>query len=333
MSIYTVKRLLCLLLALVLCAPFAACGAETGGDSSVSEAESSECSLEEDSSAESVASEQSSAEASSEEESSAVAVTDPGMPRNQCDEVYTADSIDSYFDGSVFIGYSIMMHFGRYINEWRSEIDGSYFGTARFCAGVGMSFRKDESATPDSEGAEGLPMYQGKAYNFADLPAATGCDTLYIGLMGFGDLRYPNDKSNCARNGYQCTKRGIIRIREKNPDLNIVILSSTYHTGDSDSQKHIEKGITNENIRKYNNMVLEYCNEVGIDFIDVSTCLTTYGGNLVKAYTTDGSYHIQKCAYDLWVDILRDYARAKTEGAWENLSEMPPLVHPDLEKE
>ncbi len=247
-----------------------------------------------------------------------------GTPLNELpdDSDITTDEVDTFFNNSVFIGYSIMMHFGRYVGEWRQDVDESILGEALFCAGVSMGFTTDRIQTPDTP-ENSLPLFQGQAYNFADLPAATGCDTLYIGLSGYSDLKRAEADETCVFSAYNEAVMGVERIKAKNPDLKIVLLSCTYNTEVFDGLT-VER-CTNAQVYEYNNLVLDYCNDNGIDFIDVSTMLTDSKGLLVEDYSTDGEYHIVKNAYYLWVEALRDYAKQKQEGTWKNIDDMPAL--------
>ncbi|MBQ4649023.1 MAG: hypothetical protein IJB76_07675 [Clostridia bacterium] len=245
-----------------------------------------------------------------------------GLVQLPLDEHVRASEIDSYFDDSLFIGYSIMMHFGRYVGEWRDSVDESILGTAQFCAGVSVGFTVDRTQTPDMP-ENSLPLYQGKAYNFADLPAATDAKALYIGLSAYSCLKRAPDDATCVLTAYNEAVMGIERIREKNPDLPIVILSGTYNT-------EIYEGLTRERcsnaqVLEYNNLVLDYCTENGIDFIDVSTILTDENGLLNEDFANDGEYHMVKNVYYIWIELLRDYAKQKQEGTWANPTDMPNL--------
>ncbi len=242
---------------------------------------------------------------------------DPLTPLNPLPEQLYADSVDSFFNDSLFIGYSIMMHFGRYVGQWRTEVDPSVLGNAIFCAAPGVSFNADKNQTPSTPD-NSLPIFRGQAYNFADLPAATGCKTLYIGLTVYSELSYSAGNVNGA---YNAVVAGIERIRAKNPNLNIVLLAGTYNSGIFQGLK--ERNHSNDKVLAYNNKVLDYCNSHGIDFVDVATPLVDHRGYFVADYATDGEYHIQKQAYCLWVRQLRDYARRKQNGTWQNITEMP----------
>ncbi len=253
---------------------------------------------------------ESESEESSEEESSVI--IDMDAPMNPLPETLATDPIDSYFNDSVFVGYSIMMHFGRYIGEWHSEIDASIMGNPLFYAGVGVSFYRDRT-DPSA-----LPLYQGKSYSFSELPTATGRNTIYIGLMGYSDV-----KRSGVDGAYVETISGIQRILEANPNVNLVILACTYNTGNYSNS--LPYSMNNGNVLRYNNMVLDYCTSIGIDFVDVATPQTTYNGYLPMEYSSDEEYHIAKQAFYLWVDVLRDYAKKKQAGTWQNMTDMPSL--------
>ncbi len=278
-------------------------------------------------------SEESSVEISTEEFSSAWEETSkpdeivkPKDPKDPITPIPTleADSIDSYFDKSVFIGYSIMMHFGKYVNQWRMDVDKSIMGNSLFCCGVGMCFTMNKGTSPDKPG-NALPSYQGQKYNFEDLPKATGSDTIFVGLMVYSETKR-SSVENCVNYATNVSIEGIQSIIDANPDVNVVVLSGTYNTGLYRTEEISPQRANNENVREYNSRVLKYCNENGIDFIDVSTPLLNGYGYMPKEYSSDKDYHISKEPFKIWIHILRDYARAKQNGTWRNISEMPPLV-------
>jgi len=127
----------------------------------------------------------------------------------------------------------------------------------------------------------------------------------------------------CVISAYNEAVMGIERIKAKNPDLKIVILSCTYNT-------EIFEGLTRERctnaqVLEYNNLVLDYCTQNGIDFIDVSTVLTDKNGLLNEDLSNDGEYHLLKNTYFYWLEALRDYAEQKQAGTWQNMEDMPTL--------
>ncbi len=239
-------------------------------------------------------------------------------------ETLETSSLDSFFDDSVFIGYSIMMHFGKYVNQWKIEIDESIMGDSKYCCGVGMNFTNNRKQTPDNPNNV-LPKYKGKSYNFEDLPSATNSKSMYIGLMPYSELKY-SSLENCIDYAINETIAGIEKIQEKNPDLHIVILSGTYNTGTWATGELPPERVNNANVRLFNIGVLEYCNQNDIDFIDVSTPMLDGRGYMPVKYASDRDYHIKKAPFKIWINIFRDYADKKQKGIWKNPETMPPLV-------
>jgi|GEM_PF-1147018 len=240
-------------------------------------------------------------------------------------ETLEISPLDSFFDDSVFIGYSIMMHFGKYISQWKIEIDESIMGDCTFCCGVGMNFKKNRTQTPD-EINNTLPKYQGEAYNFEDLPKAVGAKSLYIGLMPYSELK-SSTVQNCIEKAVNETINGLEKIKKENPDLHIVILSGTYNTGTYKTGQLNPERVNNNNVRLYNIKILEYCNENGIDFVDVSTPMLDGRGFMPVEYASDGDYHIKKEPFKIWINVLRDFADKKQRNVWKNPETMPPLVN------
>ncbi len=239
---------------------------------------------------------------------------DPYEPITPIPEYFAADPIDSFFNDSVFIGYSIMMHFGKYVNQWRIEIDETIMGDSIFCCAVGENFTNNRKNKV-------LTQYQGESYKFEELPKATNSSTMYIGLMPFSELQF-----HSLEGAVDESILGIESIRKSNPELKIVILSGTYNTGTYATGALNPETINNENIRIFNIEILKYCNENNIDFVDVSTAMLDGRGYMPVKYSSDRDYHIKKNPYKIWVNILRDYADKKQNGTWKNIETMPPLV-------
>ncbi len=315
------KTVLCLFLALALSIGcFTCCVGDSGEDSAdISKEESKENSVASDSSVENSSAEDSSNKDSSEE--SSYVPKNPNDPIMEIPENLYYTPIDDFFNDSVFIGYSIIMHFGRYVGNWRDTVESRLMGTAQFRAGVGMSFRANETQDPSWPDTP-LPKHEGVAYKFEDLPAAMGVKTLVIGLMPYSDMK-TGTPDTCALEGAKYAMRGLSIIKQKNPNLHIIVLSGTYNTGRGE-EIDLNR-VYNENIRTYNNYVLEYCNKIGVDFIDVSTPMTNGKGYFVREWASDRSYHIKQDPYKIWIQVLREYAEKKQAGTWKNYDVMPEL--------
>lgn len=319
------KSILCMLVAmLLLTGSFTCCINGTNETSQDVTADISTPSSEDSSQISEESSESADSAESSEEsiEESSVAPKDPDEPIMAIPTDFGYDPIDTYFDNSVFIGYSIMMHFGRYVDDWRLD-DERIMGTAEFRAGVGMNFRANKNQDP-TEPDTTLPKHNNVAYHFEDLPSAMGVKTLVIGLMPYSDMGL-GGPNTCVEKGSECEIEGLKKIKEKNPDLHIICLAGTYNTGVHKEGSIKLDRMNNQNVREFNNKILEYCNEAGIDFVDVATPLTNGYGYFIEEWASDGVYHIKQEPYKIWIEVLRDYATKKEAGTWQNLSVMPEL--------
>lgn len=227
-----------------------------------------------------------------------------------------ASEYDAYFNDSLFVGHSVMVHFKNYVSNWRKN-DASILGNALFGCSSSFSFYNNiNQSTTQADNV--LPKYQGQSYKIEDLVTVTGVKTVYLGLMGLNDLGMVGNADTCASLVADEVKTCIELIKEKNPDVNIVVLSSTYLVRGINYPK-----LNNKNMSRLNNYVLDYCNENGIDFVDVATPLIDGGGYLAGVYCSDNYCHLKQNAYYVWMDVLRDYAAKKQAGTWQNPDSIP----------
>lgn len=228
----------------------------------------------------------------------------------------TASDVDAYFNDSLFVGHSVMVHFKNYVTNWRKDYDG-VLGNALFGCSSSFSFYNNIHQTP-TQADSVLPKYQGQGYKIEDLVAVTGVKTVYIGLMGLNDLGMVGKADTCASLVADEVKQCLELIKEKNPDVNIVVLASTYLVRGVNYPK-----LNNKNMSLLNSYILDYCNENGIDFVDVATPLVDGGGYLAGVYCSDNYCHLKQNAYYVWMDVLRDYAARKQSGTWQNPESIP----------
>ncbi len=218
---------------------------------------------------------------------------------------------DVYFNDSLFVGHSVMVHFKNYVTSSRKTYN-DFLGNATFGCSSAFSFFNNKNQTPEQADSV-LPRYQGKGYKIEDLVTVTGAKTVYLGLMGLNDLGMFGKADTCARLAADEAIACIGRIKEKNPDVTVVVISSTYLTYHKSYAK-----LNNKNMSLLNNYVLDYCNENGIDFIDVATPLLDGNGDLATVYCSDDYCHLKNNAYHVWMNVLREYAEKKQSGAWVN---------------
>ncbi len=227
------------------------------------------------------------------------------------------DELDKYFEDSVFIGNSIMVHFSNYVSAKRSK-DPAFLGKAKILAASAYSFQLEFNKNLDTKY---MIKFQGEADHVWNIVEKSGAKNVYISLMALNELGLHPTES-CAEGTFNNTVKVIENIKEKCPDVNIVVLSNTYMVTGFNYQR-----LNNTNIYKLNSLALEYCNENGIDFIDISSGLNE-NGYLKTDYCLDPQKggqgcHLKQSCYDYWVSTLRNYAFAKQNGVYQNPTELP----------
>ncbi len=269
---------------------------------------------------------ESSTEEPSSEESSSVDIsgTEQNLPYKSFEGITVstlgASEYDEYFADSMFIGNSIMVHFYNFNDMMRSKQPG-FLGKCKIFASSNFSALEDSKAV---SGSSWHPKYNGEKSNCADAVAASGVHTVYLSVMALNELAIYNLET-CVNDNFKTTVNLINSIKDKNPDVNIVILSNTYMVKNFNSFKKLN----NKNISDLNNKMLEYCNANGMDFIDISTFLME-GNVLADKYCRDyaatsdnNGCHLTNDAYCLWTATLRNYVYLKQNGVWKNPEIMP----------
>lgn len=239
---------------------------------------------------------------------------DPGKYGNVTDASLGADSIDSYFDNSVFVGNSIMLHYKNYVTTRRNS-DSSFLGSAKFFASASFScYNNMQPISGDST----HPSYQGEKMKIEDAVAAMGVDTVYFSGMALNEVGLFG-----AQKSAENLASVVDAIKAKSPNVKIVVLANTYMVRNFNNYQNLHNG----SISEYNNLLLEYCNENGYDFVDISTSLVS-DGCLADKFCTDNAEggsgcHLTKDAYAIWTSVLRDYAKAKQNSTYSNPDSMP----------
>ena len=270
-----------------------------------------------------------SVEESSEESSETHVMTGEEYNRYMIDKYsgVTVDSIkksdiDTYFENSVIVGNSVIVHFLLWLRNRRFYCGDDFMGGMQvFASSAYGAYCNNLPKITKYH-----PEYNGVQYNIADGVAAMGVDTVYLSVMTLNDMGH-RGLTNCYNDNVQMIESVI----KKNPKVKVVIISSTYLT-----KGYNGKNLNNKNISILNNMILDYCDENGLDFLDISTANMTYDGYLRSDLCIDKSgvgCHVSNNAYCVWTAVFRDYAEAKKNGTWKNPAEMPRYDVPvDLTK-
>ncbi len=150
-----------------------------------------------------------------------------------------------------------------------------------------------------------------------DAVAAMGSKTVYLSGMALNELALFGAEASVSNLAAVADA-----VKAKSPDARIVVLANTYRTRDFNDSRN---KLNNAGISEYNNLLLDYCNENGFDFVDVATPLME-NGCLADKFCSDNDKSNSNClgchlttdAYAIWTAVLRDYARAKQAGVYVN---------------
>ena len=208
------------------------------------------------------------------------------------EELAREQKIDEYFDDTVFVGDSIMLGFRNYAMK-RQE---SFLSRVQFLAAGSYSANNAFWALDNQESVH--PVYQGQPRYVWDSISMTGSKRVFI-MLGMNDLNVT---------GVEGTKEKyeelIGKIKENSPNAEIHILSMTYILHGKEVGK-----LENNTIREYNDVLKAMAEKNGWGFVNVADALADENGDLAAEYCSDEFAHQNAAAYDIWVSVLRDYAK------------------------
>ena len=215
------------------------------------------------------------------------------------EKLFISNKADSFFQNSVFAGDSVMTGLQYYVMRQEKGFlaDPVFLALNSFSAFWDLQPVTEKSIHPE---------YQGQKGTLEDLLVKINPEKVFL-FFGINDLTMTG--LNKAVENY---KEVINRILQKNPKVQIYIISTTnmYKGSDKDN-------LTNKNIDALNEQMKSYCEQKGYGFIDITSYLTGDDGTLLEKYSADYYVHQTNAAYEVWVKVLRSYATEQINKAEE----------------
>lgn len=201
----------------------------------------------------------------------------------------------TYFDNAAIVGDSIAYMM------LQCESKGNYLGDMLFLTRGGTSLNGFVRRFKNI-------YYQGKEMNLEDAIAASQVERMYI-LIGSNDIASAPQREIFFENWDIMLER----IREKSPDVEIVIISNIprYENEKESRSEHFIR--YNSLIAEYNEKLRQYCQENNCLYFDLYYYIQDHCGRMPKDYNLDG-YHLNETGYHNWMKILRYYAQYELEG-------------------
>lgn len=200
----------------------------------------------------------------------------------------------TYFDNAVLVGDSISYMM------MQCEAKGDYLGGILFFARGGTSLNgfvvQDKNI-----------FFKGKELTLEDAIAASQVERMYI-LIGSNDLAVPANREHFMGNWDIL----LGRIREKSPDVEIVVISNIPQYANEQGQTGMFREY-NTNVAEYNEKMRVYAAENDCMYLDLCCYIEDHCGRMAKEYNLDG-YHLNDAGYHTWMKVLRYYAQYELEG-------------------
>lgn len=219
----------------------------------------------------------------------------PVITPKETQAVYDGTKEDSFFQNSVFVGDSVMMGFRNYILRQKA----GFMGSPEFLVSGSYSLRM---ALNPVKSNTIHPIYQGEQRLIWDSMAMLGVEKAFIAL-GLNDIGMLS-----VEDTFENYKKVIQAIYERNPDISIYVISTT----NIYSGREVGS-LNNENVRLLNQKMKNYCATSKEEFIDIADYLIDENGYLKDEYCSDQYVHQTPEAYDIWVQVLREFAAGHFE--------------------
>ncbi len=223
--------------------------------------------------------------------------------------VISEEEIDSYFNGSVFVGDSIMLGFRNYCMKYSKNEPDSFLHDIQFLAAGSYSVT---NSLWDVTEKSVHPVYKGEKRQVWESISMMDANKVFL-FFGMNDLNISGLEGTC-----ELYKQLVSNIKEKKPDVEIHIISMTYTLKDAGKGK-----LKNDTIREFNVLLQDMALENGWGYLDLATPLSDENGDLPALYCSDGYVHQSKAAYDVWATVIRDYARTQLDGTTQYPASLP----------
>lgn len=231
------------------------------------------------------------------EEPSAPVVTVVNVTKSRDELIALAGQGEwSWFDDVVMIGDSVTLKLKNFVAQQRHD-DPGYFGGGQFLSSGSLGSGNSLWEVSDKSVH---PSYQGEKLLLERSIPMTGAKKVYL-MLGVNDIAVYGLEGSVEN-----YKTLLSQIKAAAPEVEFFIQSATPIC------EGAEVGaLTNENLKVYNQMLLEMCQELGLRFVDVASVLRDENGYLPREYCSDPDgmgIHLTDVACQLWLGYLMEDA-------------------------
>lgn len=210
---------------------------------------------------------------------------------------------DAYFDGALFVGDSIIEGLRQYVATQRKETPT--LGESEFLTSI-MGITLADLVGDNTPRI--YYSYQGKEAPLEDLITAIAPRRVFL-LLGLNDLSAadPSVEETVERYG-----RLIDNVKATLPEVEVIVLTNPPKVASSWLPAYTaNRNFNNELIKEFVTALADMCDERGIPWIDIHSCLMDEAGALPDDYCRDGYLHLSNTGAQVVVEALYDFAADK----------------------
>lgn len=206
--------------------------------------------------------------------------------------------IDEYYSDAVFIGDSVMYGFDKYCMRQKLKA-GSFLGNPIFLDAGSYSARSALKSVNTAGTVH--PKYKGRKVQLWDAVTQIQPKRVFL-FFGLNDIGI-----NKVSGTYTNYLAVIDKLRDTKPDLEICIISTTPMYKGSEL-----KNLNNKNINALNAKMQDWCDDNDYAYyVDIAGYLKDKDGCLSKKYCSDSYVHQTTAAYEIWIQVLREFAATR----------------------
>ncbi len=213
---------------------------------------------------------------------------------------FAGQTLEEFFDGAAFVGDSVMYGFELYCGRNKNPENSALFLTK-------TSFAARHALSDVTENSY-HPLYNDTKMKVEDALVLEGSDKVFISL-GLNDVRVT------PKTYFENYITFIDRIKEKNPDIDIFIVSATYPIQTPNPNKmgaDVALDYRNQ-LLDLNTRLQAYASDGNAYYVDVITPISSPEGFLADNYSSDSYVHLTNKAYTVWSEVISSYATTLIE--------------------
>lgn len=221
------------------------------------------------------------------------------------DEQLDSGYLDSWFDGAVLVGDSLVAGLSGYVTNERAN-KTPCLGDMKLVSASALTLKKAVECERQERVAE--LKYKTTYMTVSQVVSATEAKRLFV-MLGVSDLRWYSAQELIEQYGAL-----LELVKAEHPDIKIYIHSLMPMIEDYARQVELD----GETRRSANRELKAFCEAQGYTYLELGELVCDEQGYLIPDYSAqDFRFHLNSRGKALWVRLLREQAREEYEqGLW-----------------